>query len=178
MIHYWSSKYTRCFFVAYCILFTSNSFSVSAEWVIALLLPVLLLNTMQDNIKLKGLCPAISFQHYIRHTVPSKPVHPHWIGLDSEVQIRAMDLKIHASTDIYCGKQMEKLPHYNFSWTVSLQNFGRGYGPVARQINTWTLNWYMLILLSVNASTVIALQKWDVYINSTYHCFIHLRWNL
>jgi hypothetical protein len=21
-----------------------------------------------------------------------------------------------------CGKQMEKLPHYNFSWTVSLQN--------------------------------------------------------
>jgi hypothetical protein len=20
-----------------------------------------------------------------------------------------------------CGKQMEKLPHYNFSWTVSLQ---------------------------------------------------------
>jgi hypothetical protein len=35
-----------------------------------------------------------------------------------------------------CGKQMEKLPHYNFSWTVSLQNFGRGYGPVARQTNT------------------------------------------
>jgi hypothetical protein len=37
------------------------------------------------------------------------------------------------------GKQMEKLPHYNFSWTVSLQNretqFGRGYGPVARQTN-------------------------------------------
>jgi hypothetical protein len=35
-----------------------------------------------------------------------------------------------------CGKQMEKLPHCNFSWTVSLQNwtqFGRGYGPVARQ---------------------------------------------
>jgi hypothetical protein len=35
-----------------------------------------------------------------------------------------------------CGKQMEKLPHYNFSWAVSLQNwtwFGRGYGPVARQ---------------------------------------------
>jgi hypothetical protein len=33
---------------------------------------------------------------------------------------------------------MEKLPHYNFSWTVSLQNrtqFGRGYGPVARQTN-------------------------------------------
>jgi hypothetical protein len=35
-----------------------------------------------------------------------------------------------------CGKQMEKLPHYNFSCTVSVQNFGRGYGPVARQINT------------------------------------------
>jgi hypothetical protein len=35
-----------------------------------------------------------------------------------------------------CGKQMEKLPYYNFSWTVSLQNFGRGYGPVARQTNT------------------------------------------
>jgi hypothetical protein len=35
-----------------------------------------------------------------------------------------------------CGKHMKKLPHYNFSWTVSLQNFGRGYGPVARQINT------------------------------------------
>jgi hypothetical protein len=35
-----------------------------------------------------------------------------------------------------CGKKMEKLPHYNFSWTVSLQNFGRGYGPVARQTNT------------------------------------------
>jgi hypothetical protein len=37
-----------------------------------------------------------------------------------------------------CGKQMEKLPHYNFSRTVSLQNwtkFGRGYGPVARQTN-------------------------------------------
>jgi hypothetical protein len=31
---------------------------------------------------------------------------------------------------------MEKLPHYNFSWIVSLQNFGRGYGPVARQTNT------------------------------------------
>jgi hypothetical protein len=33
---------------------------------------------------------------------------------------------------------MEKLPHYNFSWTASLQNwtqFGRGYGPVARQTN-------------------------------------------
>jgi hypothetical protein len=29
---------------------------------------------------------------------------------------------------------MEKLPHYNFSWTVSLQNFGRGYGPVARRL--------------------------------------------
>jgi hypothetical protein len=30
-----------------------------------------------------------------------------------------------------CGKQMEKLPHYNFSWTVSLKNretqFGRDY---------------------------------------------------
>jgi hypothetical protein len=35
-----------------------------------------------------------------------------------------------------CEKQMEKLPHYNFSWTLSLQNFGRDYGPVARQINT------------------------------------------
>jgi hypothetical protein len=35
-----------------------------------------------------------------------------------------------------CGKKMEKLSHYNFSWTVSLQNFGRGYGPVARQTNT------------------------------------------
>jgi hypothetical protein len=36
-----------------------------------------------------------------------------------------------------CGKQMEKLPNYNFSWTVSLQKqFGRGYGPVARQTNT------------------------------------------
>jgi hypothetical protein len=35
-----------------------------------------------------------------------------------------------------CGKQMGKLPHYNFSWIVSLQNFGRGYGPVARQTNT------------------------------------------
>jgi hypothetical protein len=39
-----------------------------------------------------------------------------------------------------CGKQMEKLPHYNFSWIVSLQNretqFGRDYGPVARQTNT------------------------------------------
>jgi hypothetical protein len=45
-----------------------------------------------------------------------------------------------------CGKQMEKLPHYNFSWTVSLQKtekhiiertqFGRGYGPVVRQTNT------------------------------------------
>jgi hypothetical protein len=35
-----------------------------------------------------------------------------------------------------CGKQMEKLPHHKFSWTVSLQNFGRGYGPVARQTNT------------------------------------------
>jgi hypothetical protein len=34
-----------------------------------------------------------------------------------------------------CGKQMEKL-HYKFSWTVSPQNVGRGYGPVARQINT------------------------------------------
>jgi hypothetical protein len=39
-----------------------------------------------------------------------------------------------------CGKQMEKLPHYYFSWKVSLQKqrtqFGRGYGPVARQTNT------------------------------------------
>jgi hypothetical protein len=50
-----------------------------------------------------------------------------------------------------CGKQMEKLPHYNFSWTVSLQKicemlcleissrrtqFERGYGPVASQTNT------------------------------------------
>jgi hypothetical protein len=24
-----------------------------------------------------------------------------------------------------CGKQMEKLPHYNFSWTVSLQKYAR-----------------------------------------------------
>jgi hypothetical protein len=24
---------------------------------------------------------------------------------------------------LLCGKQMEKVPHYNFSWTVSLQNF-------------------------------------------------------
>jgi hypothetical protein len=23
------------------------------------------------------------------------------------------------------GKQMEKLPHYNFSWTVSLQKYAR-----------------------------------------------------
>jgi hypothetical protein len=38
-----------------------------------------------------------------------------------------------------CGKHMEKLPHYNFSWTVSLQNFGRGYGFVARQTNTYLL---------------------------------------
>jgi hypothetical protein len=33
---------------------------------------------------------------------------------------------------------MEKLPHYNFSWTALSKNretqFGRGYGPVARQI--------------------------------------------
>jgi hypothetical protein len=40
-----------------------------------------------------------------------------------------------------CGKQVEKLPHYYFSWTVSLSKnretqFGRGYGPVARQTNT------------------------------------------
>jgi hypothetical protein len=40
-----------------------------------------------------------------------------------------------------CGKQMKKLPYYNFSWTVSLSKnretqFGRGYGPVARQTNT------------------------------------------
>jgi hypothetical protein len=39
-----------------------------------------------------------------------------------------------------CGKEMEKLPHYNFSWIVSLQNretqFGRGYEPVPRQTNT------------------------------------------
>jgi hypothetical protein len=57
-----------------------------------------------------------------------------------------------------CAKQMEKLPDYNFSWTVSLQKqrntslkeileeaqdrtlwrtqVGRGYGPVARQTNT------------------------------------------
>jgi hypothetical protein len=40
-----------------------------------------------------------------------------------------------------CGKQMEKPPHYNFSWTVSLSKnretqFGRDYGPVARQTNT------------------------------------------
>jgi hypothetical protein len=39
-----------------------------------------------------------------------------------------------------CGKQMEKLLHYNFSWTASLQKqetqFGRDYGPVARQTNT------------------------------------------
>jgi hypothetical protein len=34
---------------------------------------------------------------------------------------------------------MEKLPHYNFSWTVSHQNFGRGYGPVGRQTNTYLL---------------------------------------
>jgi hypothetical protein len=37
------------------------------------------------------------------------------------------------------GKQMEKLPHYNFSWTVSKNRetqVGRGYGPVARQTNT------------------------------------------
>jgi hypothetical protein len=39
------------------------------------------------------------------------------------------------------GKQMEKLPHYNFSWIVSLSKnretqFGRGYEPVARQTNS------------------------------------------
>jgi hypothetical protein len=59
---------------------------------------------------------------------------------------------------LQCGKQMEKLPHYNFSWTVSLQKqrntsfreileeaqdrtlwrtqVGGRYGPVARQTNT------------------------------------------
>jgi hypothetical protein len=40
-----------------------------------------------------------------------------------------------------CGKQMEKLPHYKFSWIVSLSKnretqFGTDYGPVARQTNT------------------------------------------
>jgi hypothetical protein len=38
-----------------------------------------------------------------------------------------------------CGKQMEKLPHYNFSWIVSKNRetqFGRDYGPVVRQTNT------------------------------------------
>jgi hypothetical protein len=40
-----------------------------------------------------------------------------------------------------CGKQMEKLPHYNFFWIVPLSKnretqFGRNYGPVARQTNT------------------------------------------
>jgi hypothetical protein len=45
-----------------------------------------------------------------------------------------------------CGKQMEKLPHYKFpgdaSSGVKLKialwrtQFGRGYGPVARQTNT------------------------------------------
>jgi hypothetical protein len=39
-----------------------------------------------------------------------------------------------------CGKRMEKLPHYYFSWTVSFQKFGRGYGPVARQTTTSTTN--------------------------------------
>jgi hypothetical protein len=43
---------------------------------------------------------------------------------------------VSAAAVLRCGKQMEKLPHYNFSWTVSLQNFGRGYGPVVREINT------------------------------------------
>jgi hypothetical protein len=45
---------------------------------------------------------------------------------------------VSAAAVLRCGKQMEKLPHYNFSCTVSLQNwtqFGRGYGPVARQTN-------------------------------------------
>jgi hypothetical protein len=44
------------------------------------------------------------------------------------------------------GKQMEKLPHYNFSWAVSLQNFGRGYGPVSRQTNSLEVN----TILAVN----------------------------
>jgi hypothetical protein len=45
---------------------------------------------------------------------------------------------VSTATVLRCGKQMEKRPHYNFSWNVSIQNFGRGYGPVARQTNTWT----------------------------------------
>jgi hypothetical protein len=34
-----------------------------------------------------------------------------------------------------CGKQMEKLPHYNFPGQSLSKNtqFGRGYGPVERQ---------------------------------------------
>jgi hypothetical protein len=39
-----------------------------------------------------------------------------------------------------CGKQMEKLPHYNFPGQSLSKNretqFERGYGPVARQTNT------------------------------------------
>jgi hypothetical protein len=39
-----------------------------------------------------------------------------------------------------CGKQMEKLPHYKFPGYSLSKNretqFGRYYGPVARQTNT------------------------------------------
>jgi hypothetical protein len=31
-----------------------------------------------------------------------------------------------------CGKQMEKLPHYNFSWTVSIQK---------QRISVWKRLW-------------------------------------
>jgi hypothetical protein len=38
---------------------------------------------------------------------------------------------------LQCGKQMEKLPHYYFSWMVFTRKFGRGYGPVVRQTTEW-----------------------------------------
>jgi hypothetical protein len=54
---------------------------------------------------------------------------------------------------LQCGKQMEKLPHYHFSWIVCFQNrdltyanrtmwrnrFGRGFGPVVRQNTEFSL---------------------------------------
>jgi hypothetical protein len=52
-----------------------------------------------------------------------------------------------------CGKQMEKLPHYNFSWTVSLQNWtfsleeamdlsrDRLILELELEISQWAVNW-------------------------------------
>jgi hypothetical protein len=78
----------------------------------------------------------------LSHTLSVDISHWNLNRRHSSVELSRVTTVVSTAAVLRCGKQMEKLPHYKFPGQSLSKNretqFGRDYGPVARQTNTWT----------------------------------------